>query len=179
MNTGSIMTSIDFLKIMQQFVATAAIGTSALRNQGKGSHDAVRKVLSGLDLLPLKKMGGDEYTRWIDVTTLSVLCCWKGKAQPWGAARKSVNLFMWDALYNQYLNREYKLSSIEQWMEIALDSKVSKGLRNRFKRLPQWPGLRHLTQEVSDQYQECAQQLAERVNMPRVHLDIWLWLENR
>jgi len=73
MNTGSIMSSIDFLKTMQQFVATAAIGTSALRNQVKGSHDAVRKVLSGLDLLPLKNMGRDEYTRWIDATTHSVL----------------------------------------------------------------------------------------------------------
>jgi len=86
---------------------------------------------------------------------------------------------MWDALYNQYLNREYKLSSIEQWMEIALDSKVSKGLRKRYEGLPRWPGLRHLTHDVSDQYQECAERLAERVGISRVHLDIMLWLENR
>ena len=179
MNPDSVMTKIDFLKTMQKFVATTAIGTSALRNQGKGSHEKVRNVLSELDLSPLKNMRKDDYTKWIDTTTSSVLCCWKGKAQPWGAARKSVNLFMRDALYNQYLSREYNISGIEQWMEIALDSKVSKGLRNRFRSLPRWPGLKHLTHEVSDQYQECARLLAGRIGIPRVHLDIWLWLENR
>jgi hypothetical protein len=175
----NINKEMDFLKTMQQFVATTAIGTSALRNQGKGSHDAVRKVLSDFDLSSLKNMGKDEYTEWVDTKTDSVLCCWKGKSQPWGAARKSVNLFMRDALYNQYLNSEYIISGIEQWMEIALDSKVSMGLRNRFKSLPRWPGLRHLKHDVSDQYQECAQKLADENGIHRVHLDIWLWLENR
>jgi len=86
---------------------------------------------------------------------------------------------MRDALYNQYLNREYNIVRVEQWMEIALDSKVSMGLRNRFKSLPHWPGLKHLTHQVSDQYQDCALQLAHKLVVSRVHLDIWLWLENR
>lgn len=173
------MTEFDFLKTMQKFVATSAIGVSALRNQGKGSHQAVRNALASMHLSPLKDMEQAEYRKWLDDETARLLTHWPGTGRPWGAARKSVNLFMRDALYNQYLNGEHNIGHVEKWMEIALDSKVAKGLRNRFPELPSWPGLKHLEQRISDQYQDCAQQLADKQGLSRVHLDIWLWLENR
>lgn len=172
-------TKFDFLKTMQEFVATSAIGVSALRNQGRGSHQAVRDFLAAMLLTPLKGMGQVEYRNWIDEATEGLLAKWPGTGRPWGAARKSVNLFMRDALYNQYLSQEHDIGHVEKWMEIALDSKVAKGLHRRFPALPAWPGLKHLGQHVSDQYQGCAQQLADDLDRSRVHLDIWLWLENR
>lgn len=51
------VTKFDFLKTMQEFVATSAIGVSALRNQGRGSHKAVRDFLAAMLLTPLKGMG--------------------------------------------------------------------------------------------------------------------------
>jgi hypothetical protein len=173
------ITKFDFLKTMQEFVATSAIGASALRNQGKGAHQAVRAALATMHLTPLKGMGQIEYRQWIDGATEGLLIKWPGTERPWGAARKSVNLFMRDVLYNQYLSREHDIGHIEKWMEIALDSKVAEGLRTRFPELPAWPGLKHLSQSLSDQYQDCAQQLAHDQGLSRVHLDIWLWLENR
>lgn len=173
------MTEFNFLQTMQEFVATSAIGVSALRNQGKGSHQAVRSALASMHLSPLKDMGQAEYRKWLDGANNLLLTHWPGTGRPWGAARKSVNLFMRDALYNQYLSGEHNIGHVEKWMEIALDSKVAKGLRNRFPGLPSWPGLKHLKQRISDQYQNCAQQLADKQGLSRVHLDIWLWLENR
>jgi hypothetical protein len=173
------MKEFDFLQTMQKFVATSAIGVSALRNQGKGSLQAVRSALASMHLSPLKNMEQVEYRKWLDGATDWLLTHWPGTGRPWGAARKSVNLFMRDALYNQYLNGEHNIDHVEKWMEIALDSKVSEGLRNRFPELPSWLGLKHLRQRVSDQYQDCAQQLADKQGISRVHLDIWLWLENR
>ncbi|MDO9528221.1 MAG: hypothetical protein Q7J27_03585 [Syntrophales bacterium] len=172
-------TEFDFLKTMQEFVATTAIGVSALRNQGKGAHQAVRAALAKMHIAPLRGMGQMEYRQWIDVATEGLLAQWPGTGHPWGAARKSVNLFMRDVLYNQYLSREHDIGHVEKWMEIALDSKVAEGLRIRFPELPAWPGLKHLGQRLSDQYQDCAQQLAHDKGLSRVHLDIWLWLENR
>lgn len=173
------VTKFDFLKTMQEFVAISAIGVSALRNQGRGSHQAVRDFLAAMLLAPLKGMGQVEYRNWINEATEELLAKWPGTERPWGAARKSVNLFMRDALYNQYLSQEHDIGHVEKWMEIALDSKVAEGLRSRFPALPPWPGLKHLEQHVSDQYQDCAQQLADGLDRSRVHLDIWLWLENR
>jgi hypothetical protein len=176
---GRDITTFDFLKTMQEFVATAAIGVSALRNQGKGAHRAVRAALATMPLAPLKGMGEMEYRQWIDEVTERLLTQWPGTGRPWGAARKSVNLFMRDVLYNQYLSREHNIGQVEKWMEIALDSNVAEGLLIRFPELPAWPGLKHLRQSISDQYQGCALQLANDQGLSRVHLDIWLWLENR
>ena len=173
------MKEFDFLKTMQEFVATSAIGVSVLRNQGKGSLQAVRTALASMNLSPVTNMEQAEYRKWIDGSTNWLLSHWPGTGRPWGAARKAINLFMRDAFYNQYLNREYNIDHVEKWMEIALDSKVAEGLRSRFPELPSWPGLKHLGQHVSDQYQNCAQRLADKQGISRVHLDIWLWLENR
>jgi len=173
------MKKFDFLQTMQQFVATSAIGVSAIRNQGKGSLQSVRTALASMNLSPVTSMEQAEYRKWIDWNTNWLLSHWPGTGRPWGAARKSINLFMRDALYNQYLNREYNICHVEKWMEIALDSKVAEGLRNRFSELPSWPGLKHLKERISDQYQDRAQQLADEIGLARVHLDMWLWLENR
>jgi hypothetical protein len=164
---------------MQEFVATAAIGTSALRNQGKGSHRAARRALAALDLTVLRRLPHGAYGRWLDDATDSLLVRWPGGRRPWGAARKSVNLFMRDALYNRYLEGRFRIRRVERAMEVALDSKVAAGLRDRYPRLPTWPGLRHLTPDVSVLYQSSAQDLAKVQGVSRVHLDIWLWLENR
>ena len=37
-----------------------------------------------------------------------------------GAARKAINLFLRDALYNRYLNRRFALSWIQAWIEVPL-----------------------------------------------------------
>ena len=103
------------------------------------------------------------------------------KNRPWGAARKAINLFLRDALYNQYLSKQFKLQSIESWLEIPLDSAVAKGLKLQSNRdeLPRWPGLKNLEANVSEGFQVFASKRANLKKVARVHLDMYLWLDNR
>lgn len=92
-----------------------------------------------------------------------------------------MNLFLRDALYNQYLSRRFGIGKIEAWLEVPLDSAVARGLKAEAGRggLPQWPGLKNLTPEVSDMFQTFALAYAHTVKITPVHLDMYLWLENR
>jgi hypothetical protein len=61
-------------------------------------------------------------------------------------------------LYNKYLNRRFHLQAIERWLEVPLDGVVARALKQRGSRgeLPPWPGLKNLTQQVSDKFQDFA-----------------------
>ena len=101
--------------------------------------------------------------------------------RPWGAARKVINLFLRDALYNKYLCRKFKIDKLELWLEIPLDSAVARGLKTQAGHggLPQWPGLKNLKPDVSDTFQRSALEYAHTRDIERVHMDMYLWLQNR
>ena len=84
-------------------------------------------------------------------------------------------------MYNRYLSKHFHFQKVESWLEVPLDSAVAKGLKRKAGRggLPQWPGLKHLRPDVSDTFQEFASQVARQHDIARVHLDVYLWLENR
>ena len=88
---------------------------------------------------------------------------------------------MRDTLYNRYLNDYYKIDKLELWLEVPLDSAVAKGLKHNAGRgqLPQWPGLKNLKPNVSAIFQKNAAEHAKKRNISRVHLDVYLWMENR
>ena len=133
------MTEFNFQKTMQEFVATSAIGVSALRNQGKGAHQAVRTALASMHLSPVKDMGQAEYRKWLDGATNWLLTQWPGTGRPWGAARKSVNLFMRDALYNQYLNAEHDIGHVENWPDAKVNEIDHRSGSEAVHQVPQRP----------------------------------------
>lgn len=172
----------EFIQTVQKFVARESVGPSALRNQGQGVLSAVHHYLDKIDLAGINAKDQFGYIGWLDRQTENLLQELPVKAKPWGAARKAMNLFMRTALYNRYLNDVFKLETIERWMEIPLDSAVTAGLKKRKARgeLPRWPGLKKLTREISDQFQRAGKSLAiSRQNIAPVHLDMYLWMENR
>jgi hypothetical protein len=87
----------------------------------------------------------------------------------------------WDSIDNQYLNDHFKIGKLESWLEIPLDSAVTKGLKKRddSARLPHWPGVKNLKPDISEKFQKFAAEYANKKRIARVHLDIYLWLENR
>jgi hypothetical protein len=92
----------------------------------------------------------------------------------WGVARKSLNLFLRGCLYNIYLRKRYRLHRIETLLEIPLDSKVAKGLKEQYEdSLPgTWPGLKRLESDESERFQSFATILAKKRKLPaRVFLD--------
>jgi len=171
----------NFIPTVQQKVAVTAIGPSALRGQGKGVLKASQGFLTSLSLARIPKSGATRYRNWLDRQTESLLDQLPIKRRPWGAARKALNLFLRDALYNKYLSRKHRIGRVEPWLEIPLDSAVARGLKTEAGRgrLPQWPGLKNLKPDVSDEFQGFASSHAKSLGIERVHLDMYLWLENR
>jgi len=172
----------NFQSTMQRSVAVTAIGQSALRNQGaSGVIKTAREFLATMDLSVFRSSTKQTFKFHLDTATDSLLLALPKKAQNWGAARKAVNLFLRDALYNHYLAMEYHLHRIENQLEIPLDSAVARGLKKLGNRteLPVWPGLKGLSPLISAQFQSFAQKIAMKRGHARVHLDIYLWLEER
>ena len=170
-----------FIPTVQHKVAVTAIGPSALRMQGKGVLRASQEFLASLALARVPKSAETRFRDWLDRQTEVLLDGLPINGRPWGAARKAINLFLRDVLYNQYLNRRYRFGEVENWLEVSLDSAVAQGLRSEAGRgvLPRWPGLRHLEPHVSDEFQLFASDYAHQLGIERVHLDMYLWLENR
>lgn len=175
------MNKDDFLETMRQRTAVVAVGPSALRGQGKGVLQATQNALKTINLLNISRDNETDFNLWLDEQTNIVLAALPVVNKPWGAARKAVNLFLRDLLYNRYLCKKFRIQEIEQWLEIPLDSAVTKGLKRKAGRgkLPSWPGLKNMNKDVSVKFQEYANILAKETGMNRVHLDIYLWLENR
>jgi hypothetical protein len=166
---------------MQRRTGVTAVGPSALRGQGRGVLRATQQYLGQLDLSRIPMSSQAEYAGWLNETTQSLLDTLPIKNRPWGAARKALNLFMRDVLYNQYLSRHFRFEKLEAWLEVPLDRAVAKGLRHHagHGNLPQWPGLKSLVQDVSESFQGFAAKHAQKQRIERVHLDVYLWLENR
>ena len=118
---------------------------------------------------------------WLDRQTDALLDALPIDGRPWGAARKAINLFLRDVLYNQYLSRRFAFGKLESWLEVPLDSAVARGLEAEAERgaLARWPGLKHLDENPSQEFQRFASAHAHTLGIERVHLDMYLWLKNR
>lgn len=171
----------DFITTLQRKVAFTAVGPSALRGQGKGVLWTSQDFLAQISLTRVPKSSAKRYQLWLDRQTELLLNSLPIKNRPWGAARKAINLFLRDALYNKYLSKQFKLQSIETWLEVPLDSAVAKGLKLHSNRgeLPRWPGLKNLKPNISEAFQVFASKQAILKGIARVHLDMYLWLDNR
>ena len=130
----------NFIKTVQLKTATSAIGPSALRNQGPGILNKAQKYCSEMDLSIYSSLKENEFISRLDKETERMLDLFGLLHRPWGTARKALNLFFRDALYNKYLSKEYNLETIESFLEIPLDSAVAKGLKKRDidRVLPRW-----------------------------------------
>jgi len=171
----------DFISTLQRRTGVTAVGPSALRRQGRGVLAAAQRFLGAIDLTRVPTSSTQRYRKWLDDRTEALLDSLPVAGRPWGTARKALNLFMRDVLYNRYLNRHFGINGLEPWLEVPLDGAVARGLKKRSGRggLPQWPGLKNLRPDTSDRFQDFALEHARAWGVDRVHLDVYLWLENR
>jgi len=163
---------------MQKRVAEVAIGVSTVRRQGsKGVAEAARRFLADVSLQRFAALDEESFYDVLDETTDQLKRFLPKQGRSWGLARKCLNIFLRDALYNVYLRNEYDLSKAEQWYEVPLDGKVAKKLRRAAGRgvLPKWDGVKRLDTTTSASYQKFAQDYALEMGIARVHLDLCLW----
>jgi len=172
----------EFLNLMQRYVAIDAVPASAMRNQAKGTVKAVHEYLGGVHLSKAASQSQLQYSGWLNNRTEALLDGLPGASRPWGVARKALNLFMRCCLYNHYLRDEFCLARVEPWLEIPLDSVIATALKRHagWGALPEWPGLKRLTPEVSQRFQDHASEYAVELGLrARVFLDNYLWVRNR
>jgi len=158
----------EFVKVIQQYVAIASVGVSAVRGQAPGTRWAAVAYLAQIDLGRLPRHARGRYAQWLDARTGDLRDRLPGRNKPWGVARKAMNLFMRGCLYNHYLRKEYGLAKVEPWLEIPLDSVTAKALKKHAGRgaLPRWPGLKRLTPRVNRAFQDYASTRAEELGLP-------------
>lgn len=126
-NSPEILTE-DFLRILHNRTAEAAVGPSALRNQGaSGVIRVVREYFKRLDLRTFSVSDERDFMQRLDAASDALRERFPKGARNWGAARKALNLFLRDAFYGTFLSKHYHLEKIEPWLEIPLDQYVAAG----------------------------------------------------
>jgi hypothetical protein len=167
----------DFIKAVQLRTARCAIGASTLRRQGApGAVHAARRFLGNLPLKPFGVSRQRTFRSRLDRATVDLQAAMPKGAQAWGTARKALNIFLRDALYTTYLRERYALARAEELLEIPLDAITADRLHAECTTvLPRWPGVRHLTERVSDLYQAEARRVAAGRGIAPVHLDTYWW----
>lgn len=157
-----------------------AIGRSTLRSQGApGMVGCARDFLRRLDFRVLAEIDAGSFDAWLDRQTLKLSRNFPGGGKGnWGAARKSLNIFLRDVLYCRPLCDRFDLAHLEPSLEVPLDSHVYAGLSSdtgNTKYIPPWPGVKRLTAETSRELQAVAATVARSLGVPRVHLDVRYW----
>jgi hypothetical protein len=124
-----------------------------------------------MNLLRFGTADGRLFARRLEAATRQLQAALPRRAASWGVARKLLNIFLRDCLYNTYLTKAYGLKRAERYFEVPLDSITAGHLRDKVPELPRWRGVKYLTPEVSAAYQTAAQFIADRRDIARVHLD--------
>ncbi len=168
----------DLLTIVRIHVASRAVGASSARGAGrKGVVRVARRHFASMKLVRFGTSRKSTFQAALNATTASLLKVLPPKAKQWGLARKLVNMFLRDCLYNHYLRAAYGLDRAEAHFEVPLDSVTGKALRKLALagKVPAWRGLVHLTESESELFQAFALAHARSLEVARIHLDALLW----
>lgn len=172
----------QFVRAVRSRTARIAAAASAARGKGNGGVvGAARSYLRRLDLSAFGTRDETMFRRALDRCTRRLVKHLPPPARHWGLARKLLNIYLRDCLYCTYLSASFKLERAERLLEVPLDSITARGLKRAAGRaaLPVWPGVKHLSPEVSAGFQSFAAELARREGFARVHLDAVYWSVGR
>jgi hypothetical protein len=169
----------EFIHRLQERTAQAAFGPSSLRNQGApGVIDAARRAAGRLDLAAFGSCrSSNTFLQSLDQATEAFRDKFPSAGRSWGGARKGVNLFLRDAVYNADLAAHFDLARMRPWLEVPLDKDVATQLiaeREGFE-LPAWRTIKGLNCCVSAEFQRVASRVAQRKGVARVDLDVFYW----
>jgi hypothetical protein len=179
----------EFLKQIHRRVAQTSIGPSAIRNQGASGLIRISRIYfeKTINLTEFrKKLVTDSYKDYLDNLTTDLRSKFPTGGKSWGAARKGLNLFFRDVVYNKYLAdllsipTDYKenLKALRN-LEVPLDRDVAGGLNKIFDDLPRWTTIKDLNEKQSKLFQDKALIYADSKGIARIHLDLEFWRSDR
>lgn len=182
------MNQKEFLKLLKRRLAQVSVSPSALRNQGApGIIKISRDYLEAIDICAFRAaLASDNYLNYLDEETEKLLNKFPENAKSWGAARKSLNLFFREVVYNFYFANHLNIPSTTEennqllrQLEVPLDKDVATSLIAIYEDLPKWTSIKELTLDQSKLFQEKAAECAAKLETIRVHLDLKFWREKR
>ena len=134
------MSEEELIRAIQRYVAVSAIGVTAVRGRTRGVLAATRAFAASVDLRRFGVADEATFRASLDEATDTLRQQLPADGQHWGVARKALNLFLRDALYNHYLRTAFRLDTAEAWFEVPLDSIVAAALAKRCPQagLPPW-----------------------------------------
>lgn len=168
----------ELLEKLKRRTADLAIGPSTVRNQGAvGVVRAARIALRKIDLSRYQRANQDSFLNLLQRDTRLTQSRLPVGARHWGTARKCLNIFLRDVLYNQFLGDHFHFARLESVLEVPLDRHVADGLLNEIEGcdLPRWRTIKSLTREYSERFQSVAKEVARRRSTHAVHLDLIYW----
>lgn len=169
----------ELIRKLQDRIAELAIGNSTLRNQGaKGVPRKARELLKTIRLDRYSKCRSQQdFSEKLDSDTDRIKERLPRGARHRGTARKALNIFLRNVLYNVYLCRHFHLSGIVSWLELPLDSYSMDGLRAEKEgaELPKHPTIKHMDETLNAKFQDVARKVADRKGTQAVHLDLLYW----
>lgn len=173
------MTTIpkNILVALQARAARAALAPSSMRGVGRaGVVDAGRPFLRALDLRSFGTKRASRFRQELDEHTDGLLRTFPQAARQWGLARKGLNIFLRECLYNVHLRDAYALARGEMFYEVPLDALTGTAIwKASDGRVPRWTTIRALRPKVSDDYQRVAGELAAAKGIAPIHLDAVWW----
>ena len=171
MNNSKTSQDKAFIKLIKERIVNTSIGSSTLRGQRRGSAKTAREYLYKINLSELKGIEQLEFIKWLNHHT-EILS--KKLHHNWGAARKSLNIFLFEASQNIHLSKRYDLIKIIPFFETPLDNHAAKTLINKERKL--WRSIKSLTKENSDKIQSYAEEYAKKEKLKaRCYSDLKLW----
>lgn len=176
------LTESQLLQAFQSRAARISVGASTVRGRGNtGVVAASRSYLLRTDLKLFGRVTKSQFFEHLDASTIELRDSLPGGARHWGLARKVLNIFLRDCLYTTYLDAAYGLRKNDTYFEVPLDSITAVQLKRTASRgkLRTWPGVKHLTEPVSAQFQDAASAEAAKRDIPRIHLDAIWWSVSR
>lgn len=179
----------EFLRQVHRRVAQTSVGPSAIRNQGASGLITISRSYfeKNINLSEFReKLIKDSYIDYLDKLTTDLRNRFPDGGKSWGAARKGLNLFFRDVVYNKYLAdslnipTDYKenLKAL-RYLEVPLDRDVATGLNKTFGDLPKWRTIKELNEKQSKLFQDRALIYADNKGIARVHLDLEFWRNDR
>lgn len=175
-----------FLDKNRKRLSTVCVGPSTLRGQGGQILQVSRNYFYTISLNDFFKNlpHPDKFNRFLDKHTDALLQEFrKNGCNSFGAARKGLNLYFRDVVYNKFISDYYNLpkdlndlNDTIKHLEVPLDSFVGNGIYNNAESLvPKWKTIIGLTKAQSDIFQNAALTIAKRNKISRVHLDLLFW----
>ena len=180
----------EFIYDVKKRLANISIGPSAIRNQGAPGIVAISRdyFIRSINLVSFfdSLNNQNRFDKYLNRNTMKLLNEFPKAGKSWGAARKGLNLYFRELVYNKFIAEHYKLpvsrlefDSLISPLEVPLDKDVAAGIKIDAMKLdislPSWPRIISLTPEVSAEYQNAALRIANNKKIARVHLDLTYW----